>query len=74
MSDNKYYMITMIGTKSISTGITQQILWHNCYKLIKGVDTKESLIGQSVMDFGKAHPGCKMTGYLIDKIEIDTPD
>ena len=75
MSDNtKYYMITMIGTKRISPGIIQQVLWHNAYTCIEGVHTKESLLGQSLMDFSQAHPGFKMTDYLIDKIELDTLD
>ena len=71
MSDNKYYMITMLGTKSISPGITQQVLWHNSYKFIEGVHTTESLLGKSLFDFGKEHPGYKMTDYLINKINLD---
>ena len=71
MSDNKYYMITMTGSKNISPGITQQVLWHNAYKFIDGVHTQESILGQSLMDFGNAHPGCKMTDYLINKINLD---
>lgn len=67
----KYFMISILGIKEESKNKIEQILWHNCYKLTAGEDSKESILGQSVLDFNKENPGARLCMYLMNEIEKD---